>query len=197
MLDRRSLLLALIGLLAGCGEAVPSFHATNLGQHSKTEDFAAKLHDFYGRPQNLANFRGKLVILFFGYTTCPDICPSALAKYAALLRQPGISAQEVQVVFVTLDPARDSAARLAEYLTWFDPSFIGLRGDAQSTAAVARQFRITATRKDIPGSMGYVLDHSAGAYVIDRRGQTRLYLSENAKIDEIATDLRILLAEKP
>lgn len=195
MLTRRRLLLASLGLCAGCGKPAPRFHATDLGENGFGGDFAAKLRDFYGRPQNLADFRGKLVILFFGYTSCPDICPTALAKYASLLTQPDLDARQVQVVFVTLDPARDTPAQLAAYLAWFDASFIGLSGDQASTDEIARQFRVTAVRKDIPGSMGYVLDHTAGAYVFDRRGRLRLYLAENAKPDEIADDLRILLAE--
>lgn len=194
MISRRRLLLAgALFLLAGCGPQAPAFHATDLTGKNIGGDF--NLTDARGQLQKLANFRGKVVILFFGYTSCPDICPSALAKFANLLQLPDLSAEQLQVIFISLDPERDTPQRLAEYVPWFHPSFIGLTGDASTIAGLARQFRVTSLKKEIPGGMGYVLDHSAGAYVFGKDGRLRLYLGENAKIDDIASDLRRLLSE--
>lgn len=192
---RRRLLLAITGLLGGCGEASPTFHATELRETRLGGDFAGKMRDFHGQPRNIADFHGKIVILFFGYTSCPDVCPSALAKYAALRQQPGLEREAIQVLFITLDPARDTPQHLAEYLAWFDTSFIGLSADQESTDDIAQRFRVTATRRVIPGNMGYVIDHTAGAYVFSRDGRLRLYLAENAKLAEITADIQHLLSE--
>ena len=195
MIRRRRLLLTWpLLLLAGCEPQAPAFQATDLTGKNIGGDF--NLTDSRGQLQKLANFRGKVVILFFGYTSCPDICPSALAKFASLLQQPGLSAEQLQVIFISLDPERDTPQRLAEYVPWFDPSFIGLTGDASTIAALANQFRVTSIKKAVPGGMSYVLDHSAGAYVFGKDGRLRLYLGENAKIDDIASDLRRLLSEQ-
>jgi protein SCO1/2 len=179
-------------LLLGCGDNVPAFRNTDI---TGTQiDGAFFLDDFHGRPQKLANFRGKVIILFFGYTSCPDICPTALAKFAALMQRPEIDPARVQVIFITLDPERDTAERLRDYVPWFHPGFIGLRGDAATIADVSRQFRVTSLKKAVPGEMGYVIDHSAGAYVFGPDGRLRLYLAENAQGDAIAADVVRLLA---
>lgn len=196
MPSRRSLLLAFAGLLASCDKFQPRFHATELGNTSIGSDFDGKLVDFHGRPRNLSEFHGKVIILVFGYTSCPDICPTALAKYAALLQEGDLDAARIQLIFVSLDPARDTPERLGEYVSWFSPSFLGLTGSQDAIDAITKKFRVTSVRKDIPSTLGYVLDHSAGAYVFGTNGQLRLYLSENAKPQDISDDLRTLLTEK-
>ncbi|WP_371323971.1 SCO family protein [Dechloromonas sp. ZY10] len=185
------------GLLGGCRPSAPRFHATDLGESRISGELPAEIRDFHGRPWKLADFRGKLVIFFFGYTSCPDICPTALAKYTELLRQPGLGPDQVQVVFITLDPERDTPARLADYLRWFDASLLGLHGSPEAIAAVARQFRVTAIRQEVGGGIGYSLDHSSGAYVFDRRGKLRLLIADNAKIADIVADLQQLQQENP
>ena len=192
MISRRRLLALLALPLAACSPKPTTFHNTDVTGMAADTSFV--LDDFSGRPQKLAEFRGKAVILFFGYTSCPDICPTALAKYASLMREPGLGPEQVQVVFITLDPERDTPQRLAEYVRWFHPSFIGLTGSPATIAEVARQMRVTAIRRDTPGSMGYVLDHTAGAYVLGPDGRLRLFLAESAPLDGIAADLRRLLA---
>lgn len=192
MLTRRRFLLVAPLVLLGCGEGVPAFRNTDLSGSQIGGDFI--LSDFHGRPQKLAHFYGKVVILFFGYTSCPDICPTALAKFAALLQRPEIDPARVQVIFITLDPERDTAERLRDYVPWFHPDFIGLRGDAATIADVCRQFRVTSLKKTLPGAMSYVIDHSAGAYVFGPDGRLRLYLAENAGIDAITADVTRLLA---
>jgi protein SCO1/2 len=191
MISRRRLLIATPLLLAGCDQA-PPFRNTDLTGKSIGGNFA--LDDCHGHPRTLADFKGKLVVLFFGYTSCPDICPTALAKFASLMQQPDLSADRIQVIFISLDPARDTPERLCQYLHWFHPSFLGLTGNADQIAEITRNFRVTSIRKEIPGSMGYVLDHSAGAYVFGPDGRLRLYLAENASIAEISDDFRRLLA---
>lgn len=191
MTTRRALLLA--GLwLAGCDKQRVAFRNTDISDSRLGGEW--NVQDFHGRPQKLNNFQGKVLVLFFGYTSCPDICPSALSKYAALLRAEGIASGRVQLVFCTVDPARDSASRLREYLTWFHPDILGLAGDERQIADFSRHFRVVAQKKEIPGSMGYVIDHTAGAYVFDPAGRLRLYLAENARLDDIIADVQQLLA---
>lgn len=192
-MNTRRRLLALLALpLAACSPKPAAFRNTDITGMAVDTSFV--LDDFSGRPRKLAEFRGKAVILFFGYTSCPDICPTALAKYAALMREPGVGADQVQVVFVTLDPERDTPQRLGEYVGWFHPSFLGLTGRPETIAEVAKHMRVTAIRREVTGSMGYVLDHTAGAYVFGPDGRLRLFLAEDATTDAIAADLRRLLA---
>lgn len=192
MITRRRLLLTLPFLLAGCSKQRLPFENTDIAGTNIGSDFT--LADCYGVQAKLANFPGKVVILFFGYTSCPDICPTALAKFTQLLQQPGITPDTVQVIFISLDPARDSPERLCEYTHWFHPSFIGLTGDSTTINEIAAKFRVTSIKKEIAGEMGYVLDHSAGAYVFGPDGRIRLYLAENARIEAIASDIRRLIA---
>jgi protein SCO1/2 len=194
MITRRRLLLTLPLLLAGCRNKRPPFQNTDITGANIGSDFT--LTDCYGAQAKLANFQGKVVILFFGYTSCPDVCPTALAKFASLMQQPGITPETVQVIFISLDPARDTAQHLCEYTRWFHPSFIGLTGDSHTIKEIAAKFRVTSIKKEIGGEMGYVLDHSAGAYVFGPDGRIRLYLAENAKPEAIAEDIRHLLARE-
>ena len=192
MITRRRLLLTLPFLLAGCSTQRLPFENTDITGKNIGGEFA--LADCYGAQAKLGNFQGKVVILFFGYTSCPDICPTALTKFTQLLQQPGISPDNVQVIFISLDPARDSPERLCEYTHWFHPSFIGLTGDSATINEIAAKFRVTSIKKEIAGEMGYVLDHSAGAYVFGPDGRIRLYLAENAWIEAITSDIRRLIA---
>lgn len=194
-MPRRQFVLACMSLLAlaACGRGAPPFRATDITGASFGQRLA--LHDHDGRPRRLQDFQGRAVVLFFGYTACPDVCPTALAKFAAVLQALGPQAEKVQVLFVTLDPERDTAERLKAFVPWFHPSFLGLRGDAAATAATAQEFRVFSARKEVGGGLGYVLDHSAGAYVFDPAGRLRLYVGDNASVEDIAADLRRLLAE--
>ena len=192
MITRRRLLLTLPFLLAGCSKQRLPFENTDITGKNIGGEFA--LADCYGAQAKLGNFQGKVVILFFGYTSCPDICPTALTKFTQLLQQPGITPDTVQVIFISLDPTRDSPERLCEYTHWFHPSFIGLTGDSATINEIAAKFRVTSIKKEITGEMGYVLDHSAGAYVFGPDGRIRLYLAENARIEAITSDIRRLIA---
>lgn len=186
--------VALCWGLTACSPPQP-FHHTDLSGATFAAEFPRALADQGGRPRRLADFRGWVVILFFGYTSCPDICPTALARFAAVREALGEERQRLQVLFVTLDPERDSPARLGEYVTWFDPSFLGLWSDRETLARTVAEFRITAVRQEVGGGLGYTLDHTAGAYVYDPQGRLRLLIPDNAQVPAVVADLRRLLRE--
>lgn len=194
----RRQLLCLLPALAGLGllgcEPRPGFQATDLGTRGPGGEFVAPLRDVRGRPRQIGEFRGKVVLLSFGYTRCPDICPTALAKYAALLEQPGLDSAHLQVIFVTLDPAHDTPDRLADYVAWFHPDILALSGQPADIAAVARQFRVTAVRRPSPGALGDSIDHTTGAFAFGPDGRLRLHFAEPAGLAAMADDLRQLLA---
>ncbi|HXE37993.1 MAG TPA: SCO family protein [Azonexus sp.] len=190
-MSRRRFLALVCALLAACGREPVAFRNTDLT--GATFGRALALSDHHGQLRLLADFRGKVVVLFFGYTTCPDICPTMLARLASVMQTLGGDAERVQVLFVTLDPERDSAERLKTFVPWFHPSFLGLRGDTEQTKTVTKEFRIFSARKEVGGELGYVLDHSSGAYVFDPAGQLRLYVKDTASVEDIAVDIRQLL----
>lgn len=184
----------MLGLFACTAQTPPAFHSSDITGAEFGRALA--LTDHHGKSRTLADFRGKVVILFFGYTSCPDVCPTALARFAEVMKRLGADAARVQVLFVTIDPERDTQAQLAAYVPWFHPSFIGLYGDAAATAATAREFKVYYARQETGGGMAYVLDHSAAVYVFDPAGRIRLYVRDDAGIDMIAGDLKHLLAGK-
>ena len=179
-------------LLAACKPAVPTvFKATDLTGASFGRDFA--LDDPAGRRHTLADFRGKAVILFFGYASCPDVCPTTLSRLAEAMKLLGPQAARVQVLFVTVDPERDTAERLRDFVPWFHPDFLALRGTQEETRQVLAEFRATAITRPVEGSMGYVIDHSAACYVFDPAGRLRLYVKDEQSAADIAADLKLLL----
>ncbi len=190
---RRLILAAPLLWLAACQPATPQFRNTDLSGANFGRDFA--LQDHHGQRRTLADYRGKAVVVFFGYTTCPDICPTMLARLADVMKQLGEASARVQVLFITLDPDRDDAARLSDFVPWFHPGFIGLRGDEQETQAAIKEFRVVSSRKQVDSGAGYLIDHSTGAYVFDTQGRLRLYVADTASVSDIAADLRTLLAE--
>jgi protein SCO1/2 len=158
-------------------------------------DFAQKLQltDHNGKPRTLADFKGKVVALFFGYTHCPDVCPTTMADLAAAMRLLGDRASEVQVLFVTLDPARDTQEILSQFVPSFNPTFLGLYGTEQETAETAKNFKIFYEKQVDSGKSGYTIDHSAGVYAFDKKGKIRIYLKFGQKPEQIASDLGQLL----
>ena len=189
----RALACAAIALLAACAPDAPKFLASDVTNSSFGRDFA--LTDFNGRPRTLADFRGKAVVLFFGYTQCPDVCPTTLAELAEVMRRLGPDADRVQVLFVTVDPARDTPELLSKYVPVFDPRFLGLYGDADALARTAKEFKIIYQKQPgkTPGS--YTMDHSAGTYIFDPQGKLRVYVSYGQGPDVFAHDLRALLKD--
>ena len=188
---RLALCAALVALLVACGASGPQFHASDISGSSFGRDFALK--DPAGNVRRLADFRGKAVVLFFGYTQCPDVCPTTLAALAEALQRLGSDADRVQVLFVTVDPERDTPALLARYVPSFGPRFLGLYGDAEATARTAQEFKVIYQK--VPGASpgNYTMDHSAGTYVFDPQGRLRLYVSNGQGPDVFAHDLRELL----
>lgn len=182
--------LAAAGLaLAGCQRS-EGFKAMDV----TGADFGKKLElaDPDGRKRTLADFQGKTVLLFFGFTQCPDVCPTALTRATEVRTQLGADAQRLQVLFVTVDPARDTPPVLREYMAAFDPGYIGLRGTDDETAAAAREFRVFYSK--VPTGQSYTMDHTAITYVIDERGQLRLAVPHGESAADLVSDLRKLWA---
>ncbi len=191
---RRRTLAALAAIaLAACSPARQKFEASDITGASFGRDFS--LQDPKGVTRTLADFRGKAVVVFFGYTQCPDVCPTTLATLAQTMKLLGADADRVQVLFVTIDPERDTAALLAQYVPAFDRRFLALRGDADATAKAAKEFKIIYEK--VPGATpgSYTMDHSAGTYVFDPKGRLRLYVSYGRGPEVYAHDLRLLLGE--
>jgi protein SCO1/2 len=177
--------------LAGCAPDGPKFQSSDVTGATFGRDF--QLIDAAGKPRTLADYRGKAVVIFFGYTQCPDVCPTTLAELAEVMKKLGPDADRVQVLFVTIDPERDTQELLAQYVPAFDPRFMGLYGDAAATERTAKEFRIIYQKQPgaTPGS--YTMDHSAGTYIFDPQGRLRLYVSYGQGPDVFAHDLRELL----
>ena len=152
-----------------------------------------QLTDFDGKPRSLADFRGKLVAVIFGYTQCPDVCPTTLHDYADAMKALGKDAAQVQVLFVTVDPKRDTAELLRQYVGAFDPHFIGLRGDAPAIERVAKDFHIYVAEHPGRTPESYTVDHSSQVFVFDRQGKLRLMINAGTPSADIASDLRVLL----
>ena len=186
-------LLAAAAMVASCDKQTSRFKSVDVTGANWGKELALTGHD--GKPRTLADFHGKVVVLTFGFTHCPDVCPTTLSEAAQALKQLGPDAKRVQVLLVTLDPARDTSEVLSRYVTAFDPSFLGLSGDAAATKRVADEFKIYyAPRKgETPGS--YAIDHSAQSYVIDAKRRLRLFVNHAQLGEYLADDLRTLLRE--
>jgi len=188
---RRLLAVLALAALAGCGAHGPSFDGSDVTGSSFGRDFT--LTDPTGRTRTLADYKGKAVAVFFGYTQCPDVCPTTLAALAGAMKILGPDADRVQVLFVTVDPERDTPELLAQYVPAFDPRFVGLRGDAAATERTAREFKIIYQK--VPGTAPgrYTVDHSAGTFLFDPQGRLRVYEGNAASPEVFAHDLRALL----
>jgi len=178
--------------LAGCGNIVkPTFISTDITGAEFGRDF--KLADHTGEIRSLGDFKGKAIVLFFGYTHCPDICPATLGELAAAMQKLGKDAARVQVLFVTVDPERDTPALLKEYLSTFNPTFLGLSGDAQATKDIANEFKVVYQKQMGKSADHHTMDHSAGSYIFDTKGKLRLYVSNGAGGNVFAQDIAELL----
>ena len=186
-------LVFLFSFLAACqpGNVANKLVATDITGADFAQSF--RLTDHTGNPRTLLDFKGKAVALFFGYTHCPDVCPTTMIDLKQTMKLLGSRADEVQVLFVTLDPARDTQEVLAQFVPSFDHRFIGLRGSEQETAATAKTFKIYANKVEAQGKGGYTIDHSAGMYVFDKTGKIRLYVDYGEKPADIANDIKQIL----
>jgi len=190
-LSRWLLALAAAAMLSGCGSGSPSFKGSDVTGSSFGREFT--LTDADGRTRTLADYRGKAVVVFFGYTQCPDVCPTTLAALAEAMKLLGPDADRVQVLFVTVDPDRDTPELLKAYVPAFDPRFVGLRGDAKALEAVAKEFRIVYQKTPGATPTTYTVDHSAGTFLYDPQGRLRVYIGHGQAPDAFVHDLRELL----
>lgn len=186
------LLLAAVAV-AGCDKPDPGprFKLTDVTGANFGKELA--LIDHHGKPRTLADFRGKVVTVFFGFTHCPDVCPTTLAEMAQVMKELGSDADRLQVLFVTVDPERDTQEVLSRYVPSFNPSFLGLHGNAEQTARAAREFKIFFQKQ--PSGGGYSVDHSAGTYILDQQGRLRLYAQYGQGAAALLHDIRVLLRE--
>ena len=187
------LCLALTLTLAACDSGKPQFKNTDVTGADFAKDFA--LTDHTGKPRNLADFKGKVVTVFFGFTQCPDVCPTTLTEMKSVLDKLGPDdAKRVQVLFITIDPERDTQALLAQYAPAFHPSFIGLYGDLEATQFVAKNFKVFFQK--VPGKSpgSYTMDHSAGSYAFDPQGRLRLFVRHGQQPEWLLNDIKLLLA---
>ena len=195
----RSTLLALLAggalLLGACSEGgKASFNAIDVTGADYAKDFA--LTDHNGQARTLKDFQGKVVVMFFGYTQCPDVCPTSMTELAAVKKLLGQDGDKVQGLFVTVDPERDTPEVLKAYVDNFGAGFVALRGSLDETKAVAQAFKVYFAK--VPGQTpgSYTMDHTAGTYVFDAQGKVRLFTRYGSGAEALAADLRVLLAEK-
>jgi len=187
--------LALIALTAtwmgGASPPLYTFHGTQFDPVRPVTDFT--LTDQDGQPVRLSDYHGKLVVLFFGYTHCPDVCPTTLARLNQVMRQLGEAGKSVQVLFVSVDPERDTPAVLKQFLSHFNPMFVGLTGQAEEVAAVNTAFGVYVKKEEVGSAAGYLVTHTTRIYVIDREGRLVLTFPADTPVEDIAADLKHLL----
>jgi protein SCO1/2 len=186
-----SLIVALI--LSGCHGDKPAFESTDVTGADFGKAFA--LTDQNGKQRSLQDFHGQVVVVFFGFAHCPDVCPTTLAELANAVRKLGPAGDKVQVMLVTVDPERDTQEVLGKYVTAFNPTFLGLRGNAEETARVAKEFKVIYQKVEGQKPENYTMDHSAGSYVFDTNGKLRLYVGYGRGADVFAHDIGLLLKQ--
>jgi protein SCO1/2 len=196
---RRALALGLAGLafLAGCDRlsgqsAAPTFHFTDI----TGAEFARRLDlpDADGKPRTLADWHGKVTVVFFGYTQCPDVCPTTMAELAQIRKLLGADGDRLQTVFVTIDPERDTPEILKSYVANFGPGVVALRGSAEQTAAAAKEFKVFYAKVGGKSPGSYTMDHSAASFVFDPAGRVRLFVPYGSDPKVLATDLKQLVS---
>jgi protein SCO1/2 len=187
-------LVIALAVLAGCGPSRPSFQNTDITGAEFGREL--RLADHSGKPRTLDDFRGKVVAVFFGFTNCPDVCPTTLAAMRAVKEQLGADGDRLQVIFVTVDPERDTPELLSKYVTAFDPSFLGLHGSPDAIAQTAKAFKVYFQK--VPGKTpdSYTIDHTASTYLYDPQGRLRLFVRHGQSVAPIVADVRLLLEGK-
>lgn len=189
---RKWLVLMLMWVLSACstGSNSSSFVGTDITGAEFGKPLS--LTDHTGKLRNMADFTGKVVVLFFGYTHCPDVCPTTMSDLKQTMKLLGDKSDQVQVLFVTVDPERDTQEVLAQFVPHFDKRFIGLRGSLQEVAENMGSYKIFASKVKVDGG-NYTVDHSAGLYVFDQTGKARIYMNYGQKPADIAHDIQLLL----
>ena len=179
------------GLISACSEKKPSFSAIDLTGADYARDFA--LTDHNGQPRTIKDFAGKVVVLFFGYTQCPDVCPTSMAELAEVKKLLGKDGERLQGLFVTVDPQRDTPEVLKGYMANFDPTFLALYTTPEKLEALAKEYKVYYKKVDGKTPTSYTMDHSAGSYVYDTQGKLRLYTRYGTGAQPLAADIKLLL----
>ena len=195
---RRAVLASLIGVpalfaLSACTDTAAKFTAVDVTGAQYARDF--ELTDHNGQVRHMKDFAGKVVVMFFGYTQCPDVCPTSMAELAEVKKLLGPQGDQLQGLFVSLDPERDTAAVLKAYMANFDAGFLALIPTAAQLPEVAKEFKVYYKKVDGPTPTSYTMDHSAGSYVFDAQGKVRLYVRYNSGAQALAADIRQLLKQ--
>ena len=189
---RRTALAALLGAtLAACSAEKPAFKAIDITGAEYARQLA--LPDASGKPRTLADFKGKVTLVFFGYTQCPDVCPTTLAEIVEVKRLLGADGAKLQTLFVSVDPERDTPEILAAYVAHFGPDFVALRGTPEQTREVAKEFKVFFAK--VPGRSegSYTMDHTAGTFVFDPQGRVRLFVRQGGGAEAMVQDVKLLL----
>ena len=197
-LERRSVISAALGvafcafaLVSACSPDKPKFNAIDVTGANYAKGFSLKDHT--GQERKLTDFKGKVVVVFFGYTQCPDVCPTTMTELVEVKRLLGAKGDKLQAVFITLDPARDTAELLNAYVTNFDSSFVALIPTSEQLVEVAKEFKIYYKKVDGKTPTSYTMEHSAGSYIFDGQGQVRLFSRYGSGAQAIAQDVTMLL----
>ena len=181
------------GLFSACSKSAPEFRGVDITGAEYARDFA--LPDQNDQQRSLKDFAGKVVVVFFGYTQCPDVCPATMQELAEVKKMLGADGELLQAVFVTVDPERDTPELLKAYMENFDRSFVALHGTEAQTIAIAKEFKIYFKKVDGQTPTSYTVDHSAGSYIFDPAGRLRVYSRYGSGPEAVAADVRSLLNE--
>lgn len=176
--------------LSGCTPSTPTFQNTDITGADFGKNFT--LTDHTGKTRSLSDYQGKVVLIFFGFTQCPDVCPTTLAELSEVMKKLGSGADRVQVLFITVDPERDTQTVLGQYVPAFDPRFVGLTGSVEQIAAVAKDFKAFYQKVPTPNG-SYTVDHFSGMYAFDATGRIRLFIRYRAPMDSVVADVKTLL----
>lgn len=187
-----TVLLGVIGILSACSDSKPQFAAIDVTGADYAKDF--QLTDHNGQPRSLQDFRGKIVVLFFGYTQCPDVCPTSMTELVEVKKLLGADGDKLQGLFVTVDPARDTPELLKAYMANFDPTFLALyAASPEKLAALAKDYKVYYKKVEGKTPTSYTMDHSAGSYIYDTDGKLRLYTRYGSGAPAMASDIKLLL----
>lgn len=188
-----ALMAGAAGIISACSENKPKFAAIDITGADYARDFA--LTDHNGQPRSIKDFAGKIVVIFFGYTQCPDVCPTSMAELVEVKKLLGKDGERLQGLFVTVDPERDTPAMLKEYMGNFDPTFLALYTTPEKLEALAKDYKVYFKKVDGKTPTSYTMDHSAGSYVYDTQGKLRLYTRYGSGAPALAADIKLLLAQ--
>ncbi len=186
-----ALFITSVAFISACSDGKPQFSAIDVTGADYAKDFA--LTDHNGQPRSIKDFSGKVVVMFFGYTQCPDVCPTTMTELVEVKKLLGADGDKLQALFVTVDPARDTPAVLKSYMANFDPTFLALYAEPQALAAVAKDYKVYYKKAEGKTPTSYTMDHSAGSYIYDTQGKLRLYTRYGSGVAPLAADIKLLL----